>query len=301
MKKKNKKPVLKFRSIILSDVHLGTLDCKAEEVCTFLKHTRAEKLILNGDIIDGWSLKRKGGWNKQHTRFVRHVLKKAEKKNTEVVYLRGNHDDFLAGFLPVAFDNLKVVEDYVHESAAGKRYLCVHGDVFDAVTTHSKFIAVLGDIGYQTLLRINRFYNRYRQWRGKEFFSLSKLIKARVKRAVSHISNFENHLEELARKHECDGVICGHIHTPEDKYIGSTHYLNSGDWVESLTAIVEHYDGTFEILDYQEFSRRLREMVNPSTEPANVLSIADANAATRREEDVAWVLEEELEEAEITA
>ena len=259
-----KKQVLKFRTIILSDIHLGTLDCKAQEVSNFLKRTRCEKLILNGDIIDGWSLKRKGGWNKQHTRFVRQVLKKAEKKDTDVVYLRGNHDDFLAAFLPVVFDKLSICEEHIHISADGKRYLCVHGDVFDAITTHSKFIAVAGDIGYQSLLRINRVYNRYRRWRGKEFFSLSKLIKARVKRAVSHISNFENHLEELARKHDCDGVICGHIHTPEDKQVGSTHYLNSGDWVESMTAIVEHFDGTFEVLDYNDFLLLLDAQKHPN-------------------------------------
>ncbi|MGF1485338.1 MAG: UDP-2,3-diacylglucosamine diphosphatase [Opitutales bacterium] len=256
-----KRPVLRYRTIILSDVHLGTLDCKAQEVNFFLKHSYSEKLILNGDIIDGWSLRRKGGggWQDGHTRFVRQVLKKAEKKDTEIIYLRGNHDDFLANFLPIAIDKFNVVEDYIHENADGKKYLVVHGDVFDTVTMNSKWLAVLGDIGYQSLLRINRFYNHYRAWRGKGYYSISKAIKARVKSAVSHISKFEDHLQELARQRECEGIICGHIHTPEDKMVADIHYLNSGDWVESMTALVEHTDGRFEIIPYFEFCRRLEE------------------------------------------
>jgi len=293
-----KKPVLKFRSIILSDVHLGTRDCKAAEVNDFLKHTSCGKLILNGDIIDGWSLKRRLGWEKGHTRFIRHILKKAEKKDTDVIYLRGNHDDFLAGFLPVVFDNLKIVEEHVHVSATGRKYLCVHGDAFDAVTTNSKFIAIAGDIGYQTLLRMNRLYNRYRILRGKEFYSVSKAIKAKVKSAVSHISKFEEHLQVLARARGCEGVICGHIHTPADTMIDGVHYLNSGDWVESLTAVVEHGDGTFEVIDYAEFRRRIDALV--AEQKADK---ALAKAAKRNEEvatgqrgsgDILWLTDEEL-------
>lgn len=251
-----RKPVLQFKTIVLSDVHLGTVDCKAEEVNFFLKHTACEKLILNGDIIDGWSLKRKLNWQKSHTWFVRRILKIAEKKNTDVIYLRGNHDDFLAGYLPLAFDRFQIVEEYVHHTAQGD-YLVVHGDCFDAVTTHSKFISILGDIGYQQLLRLNRVYNKWRAFRGKEYFSISKAIKAKVKSAVNHIGKFEDHLQELAAKRKCVGIICGHIHTPENKIIGGIHYLNSGDWVESLTAIVEHMDGTFEVLDYRDFCLQL--------------------------------------------
>lgn len=253
-----KKAVLKFRTIILSDVHLGAPDCKIQEVNHFLKHTYSPKLILNGDIIDCWSLKRKGGWTTRETRFIRLILKKMEKKKTEIVYLRGNHDDVLDRFLPLVFDRFHLVEDYVHESPRG-RYLIVHGDVFDAVTQNSKFIAIAGDIGYQMLLRINRYYNRYRAWRGKEYFSLSKAIKARVKEAVSYISRFEDQVEEFARKRECTGFICGHIHTPDNKMLGDIHYLNSGDWVESLTALVEDEDGTFRILSYENFCRELQQ------------------------------------------
>ncbi len=247
------KSALEFRTVIISDVHLGAPDCQIDKVNFFLKHTRCERLILNGDIIDGWSLRRKGGWQAGHTRFVRLVLKKMEKQRTEVIYIRGNHDDVLSKVLPLAFDNLRLVEDFVHEGADGKRYLCLHGDAFDAITQHSRLLAVLGDIGYQGLLRLNRYYNRFRSWRGKEYFSLSKAIKARVKSAVSYISRFEESVASVARRRDCDGFICGHIHSPADKIINGYHYLNSGDWVETNSAIVEYYDGRMEVLYFDKF------------------------------------------------
>lgn len=253
-----KKTTLSYKTIFISDVHLGTLDCKIDEVNHFLKHTYCEKLVLNGDIIDGWSLARKGGWTEQHTRFIRLVLKKVEKRDTEVVYLRGNHDDVLSRFLPLSLGKLNVVNEHIHENVRGN-YLVVHGDGFDAVTVNHKWLAVLGDIGYQTLLKINRLYNHYRAWRGKEYFSLSKAIKARVKTAVSFVGKYEQQLQNFARKRDCQGIICGHIHTPDDKMIGDVHYLNTGDWVESLTAMVEYEDGRFEIFDYKEFCARLDE------------------------------------------
>lgn len=251
-----KKTTLSFKTVILSDVHLGTEDCKINEVNHFLKHTHCDKLILNGDIIDGWSLARRGGWTDQHTRFIRLVLKKIEKQDTEVVYLRGNHDDILTRFLPLFFGRLRIVNEHVHQSPRGN-YLVVHGDGFDAVTVNHKWLAILGDIGYQSLLKLNRLYNKFRAWRGKEYFSLSKAIKAKVKSAVSFVGKYETQLQNLALKRDCVGIICGHIHTPDDKMIGETHYLNSGDWVESLTALVEHEDGRFEVFDYKEFCERL--------------------------------------------
>lgn len=248
------KNLLNVRTVILSDVHLGTHDCKAREVNHFLKHTRCEKLILNGDIIDGWRLKQAGYWPKQHTRFIRLVLKKLEKKNTEVIYLRGNHDDVLSKFLPIAFENLHIVEDHVHVTPRGN-YFVLHGDVFDTITKNFVFLAYVGDWGYRALMRVNRLYNRWRAWRGKDYYSLSKAIKARVKKAVSHVSNFEQHIAELAKSRGCIGVMCGHIHTPADRMIGDVHYLNSGDWVESLTALVEHHDGRFELIHFEDFRR----------------------------------------------
>jgi UDP-2,3-diacylglucosamine pyrophosphatase LpxH len=248
------KKLLRVRTVIISDVHLGTPDCKIQEVNHFLRHTRCAKLILNGDIIDGWQLRRSGQWTKAHTRFIRIVLKKLEKRGTEVIYLRGNHDDILTNFLPLEFENLRIVEDHIHSGPAGP-YLVLHGDVFDTVTKNFVFLAHLGDWGYRALLRLNRVYNAWRAWRGKEYWSLSKAIKARVKEAVSHVSNFEDHIAELAVSRGCVGVMCGHIHTPADKHIGQVHYLNSGDWVESLTGIVEHFDGRYELIDFARFAQ----------------------------------------------
>ncbi len=246
---------LHVRTAILSDVHLGTPHAKAEEAAHFLKHVRCDRLILNGDIIDGWRLRRDGRWTRAHTRFVRRVLTLVQKKDTDVYYLRGNHDDFLARLLPMSFERIELREDLVLETPRG-RYLVLHGDVFDGVVKNMVFLAHLGDAGYALLLRLNRAYNLWRQLRGKEYFSLSRAIKARVKQAVSFIGKFEEQVAALARARGCVGVICGHIHTPADKTIDGIHYLNSGDWVESLSAIVEHLDGRFELVAFEEFARR---------------------------------------------
>jgi UDP-2,3-diacylglucosamine pyrophosphatase LpxH len=243
---------LHVRTVFISDVHLGTPDSKVREVNHFLRTVRCEKLVLNGDIIDGWQLVRRARWTKADTRFIRIVLKKLEKRDTQVVYLRGNHDDVLSKFLPLDFGNLSIVDSHLHEGPAG-RYLVLHGDVFDTITRNFVFLAHLGDWGYRALLGLNRIYNAWRRLRGKEYWSLSKAIKARVKSAVSHISRFEEGLAALARENGCVGIICGHIHTPADKRIGDIHYLNSGDWVESLSAIVEHLDGRLELLHFADF------------------------------------------------
>jgi len=272
LKERKKRPKRNFRTIFLSDVHLGTADAKVHEVIDFLKHTRCEKLVLNGDIIDGWALKRGAKWRKRHSRFIRTVLKKMEKDDTEVVYLRGNHDDILERFLPLAFGKLQFVKEHIHRGLDGKRYLVVHGDGFDSVSTNHKWIAVLGAIGYDALLWANRIYNHYRAWRGKEYYSVSKAIKARVKSAVNFVGEYEQQLQEFARKKNCDGIICGHIHTPEDKQVGEIRYLNSGDWVESLTAIVEHHDGRLELVRHEEFMESLAAEVRPE----RIRSLSDA-------------------------
>ncbi|MCG8599264.1 MAG: UDP-2,3-diacylglucosamine diphosphatase [Verrucomicrobiales bacterium] len=245
-----------YESIFLSDIHLGTRDSKATEVIQFLKATRCKKLILNGDIVDGWALKGGGKWLPDHTKFVRTVLKKMEKQGTEVIYLRGNHDDILERFLPINFGNLRIVDEYLHATPQGN-YLVVHGDGFDSVTTSHKWIAVLGAKAYELLLGVNRLYNKWRSFRGKEYFSLSKKIKGRVKSAVSFVDRYEDQLKELALVRDCCGIICGHIHTPADKLLDDeVHYLNSGDWVESLTAIVETEPGEFQLISHSEFMAR---------------------------------------------
>lgn len=262
------KAVLHFSTVILSDVHLGAPACQIDKVNHFLKHISCDRLILNGDIIDGWSLHRRGGWTKQHTRFIRLVLKKLEKQGTEVIYLRGNHDDILDRFLPLEFGKLQIVDRFIHQTPH-HRYLIAHGDVFDAVTQNSKLLAIAGDIGYQTLIRINRLYNRYRSWRGKDYFSLSKAIKERTKTVVNYVSRFEQNVEQFTLKAECDGFICGHIHTPADKQIGSIHYLNSGDWVESNTALVQESDDHIRVITYEAFLNRLDQVASrPAAAPA---------------------------------
>ncbi|NJM37513.1 MAG: UDP-2,3-diacylglucosamine diphosphatase [Akkermansiaceae bacterium] len=254
-----KRPKHDCRTVFLSDIHLGTHDSKANEVVEFLKHVRCDKLVLNGDIIDGWALRRGGKWSNRHSRVIRKILKMMEHDGTEVIYLRGNHDDILERFLPLAFGNLKFTKQHIHTTQSGKRYLVVHGDGFDSVSTNHRWIASLGAVAYDFLLSVNRFYNVWRAWRGKEYFSLSKRVKAKVKSAVSFIDRYEQLLQDLARHKNCDGIICGHIHTPEDKQVGEIHYLNSGDWVESLTAIIEHPNGRMELVQYEEFIQALRK------------------------------------------
>jgi len=241
-----------YKTIFISDLHLGTENSKVKEVMHFLRNTRCERLVLNGDIIDGWQLKRGSLWTSEHTKFLRFILKRIEKKTLDVIYLRGNHDDILGRFLPMQFGSLSIVEDFVHESKSG-RYLVLHGDVFDTITKNFVFLAHLGDWGYKFLMSLNRWYNKYRAWRGKEYYSLSKAIKAKVKAAVNFVSSFEEKITKLAQAKECTGVICGHIHTPDNKKIGGLHYLNSGDWVESLSAIVEHSNGRMQLVYFRDF------------------------------------------------
>ncbi len=267
--KLSKRPKFECNTVVLSDIHLGTVDSKANEVVDFLKHIRCKKLVLNGDIIDGWALRRGGKWSSRHSRVIRKVLKMTEKDDTQVIYLRGNHDDILERFLPLTFGKIRFTKEYIHTTESGKRYLVVHGDGFDSVSTNHQWIASLGAVGYDFLLGVNRFYNMWRSWQGKEYFSLSKRVKAKVKSAVSFIDRYEELLQNLARHKKCDGIICGHIHTPEDKQVGDIHYLNSGDWVESLTAIIEHHDGRMELVQYESFLKSLRETAtNPQVEAA---------------------------------
>lgn len=246
-----------FRTLVLSDLHLGTRDAQARALLDILRGVSCDKLILNGDIIDLWSLQRKNHWAPAHTAVVRRILKMAEKDGTRIVYLRGNHDDFIGRLLPLGLDRMELAEEHIHHAGDGRRYLCIHGDAFDTVTVKMRWLAVLGDISYQFLLGLNRFYNLWRRWRGKEYFSLSQAIKGRVKSAVSFISRFEDHLHHHAVRRGCEGVMCGHIHKAEDRMIGPVRYLNSGDWVESLTAIVEELDGTLRVVDRAELQARI--------------------------------------------
>lgn len=235
---------------MLSDIHLGTASSKAKEATEFLKTHRCETLILNGDIIDGWQLKKYGSWQKKHTAFFRTILKIMDKNETKIIYIRGNHDDFLDQVVPLLVSKkFQFRRDYVLRSG-NKQFFVTHGDIFDSVTTHMKWLAHLGDIGYTFLLWLNKFYNRYRVWRGLPYYSLSQQIKQKVKAAVSYVTDFEEKLAELAKSRKCDGVICGHIHQPAIRDIDGIMYMNSGDWVETMSALVEDFDGNWQLLYY---------------------------------------------------
>jgi UDP-2,3-diacylglucosamine pyrophosphatase LpxH len=240
----------KYRTIIISDVHLGSGGSKAHEATAFLKQNRCEKLILNGDIIDGWQLKKYGSWQKKHTAFFRVVLKMMEKNDTKVIYIRGNHDDFLDQVMPFVIGrNFQIRRDYILRSG-DKKFFVTHGDVFDSITSGMKWLAHLGDVGYTFLLWLNKKYNQYRTWRGMPYYSLSQSIKHKVKLAVNYVSDFEEKLAELAKNRNCQGIICGHIHHASIRDIDGITYMNSGDWVETMSALVEDYRGNWNLVYY---------------------------------------------------
>ncbi|MDE5890708.1 MAG: UDP-2,3-diacylglucosamine diphosphatase [Bacteroidales bacterium] len=241
-----------YKTIVVSDIHLGYKQSKVREVSRFLSSVDCERLILNGDIIDGWKLRKSGDrkWKPEYTKFLKIIMKMMENFGTGIIYVVGNHDDFLDNVAPFAFSEVSIVRDYVLESG-GHRYFVTHGDVFDSVTSNMKWLAKLGDIGYRALLKINVLYNGYRKWRGKPYYSLAQAVKAKVKKGVSSISGLDDMVVDVAMSHGCDGVICGHIHQPEDRMIGNVRYLNSGDWVETMSALIEDMDGNWSIFRYQ--------------------------------------------------
>ena len=240
-------------TVIISVVHLVSEHSKVEELTTFLKGVDCDKLILNGDIIDGWILQRNpfGKWKQSYTDLIKVIMKMMENHGTEVIYVRGNHDDFLDQLVPLNILNIRIVSDYIHNSN-GRRYYVIHGDIFDHITTNMRWLAKLGEYGYTFLLWLNKLLNDRRRKKGKPYYSFSQSIKHRVKSAVSYVSDFEQALASLAERRHFDGIICGHIHQYADVYYGKVHYLNSGDWVESLSALMEYPDGHWEIYEYSQ-------------------------------------------------
>ena len=250
-----------YKTIVLSDIHLGTEGSKAREATKFLKENSCDTLILNGDIIDGWQLRKYGKWKKKHTAFFRAVLKKIEKENTKVYYLRGNHDDFLDQLLPfLVSDVFSIQKDMILDSG-NKKFYITHGDLFDLVTKKAKWLAYLGDVGYTFLLYLNKKYNNYRAKKGLPYYSLSKNIKQSIKTAVNFISDFEEQLAEVAKSKNCDGIICGHIHQPAMRNIDGIEYMNSGDWVENLSALVETHDHTWNLVYYYT-TKKIKPEIN---------------------------------------
>ncbi len=242
---------MKYKSIFISDVHLGTRFSKAKKLLNFLKHNESENLILVGDIIDGWAIKRKFVWPQTHSDVIQKVLKKA-RKGTNVHFITGNHDEFIRPFVPLVLgDSLNISNELDYKGINGKKYYITHGDFFDSITMTKKWLAILGDYGYDLLLYLNAGLNFIRQKLGiKKYWSLSKYVKDSVKSSVSFINDFESVLSTHAKNKGYDGIICGHIHKAEIRDIDGIEYLNCGDWVENCTAIVETFDGEFKIIDW---------------------------------------------------
>jgi UDP-2,3-diacylglucosamine pyrophosphatase LpxH len=243
-----------YRSIFISDVHLGTKDCKAEALNNFLKNNTCNTLYLVGDIIDAWKIKQnKWRWKQSHTNVVRRILGHA-KRDTRVVYVAGNHDEFLRPFMQydTGFGLIEIVNQIEHIGVDGKRYLVTHGDLFDGITRLAPWLGFLGDKAYDIILSVNSRFNWFRRRLGFGYWSLSLYLKHRVKKAVDFIFQFEHNLASYCRKRGFDGVICGHIHHAEIKEIDGIIYMNDGDWVESMTALVEHHDGRWEIITWTQ-------------------------------------------------
>ena len=237
------------RSIWISDVHLGTSSAKAERLCDFLKYNSCDTLYLVGDIIDGWRMKKRAYWPQEHINVIRRILTRS-KRGTKIIYITGNHDEFLRRYSGMSFGNIHLVDEYIHHSPNGKRYWVVHGDAFDAIVFNKKWLVVIGDIAYDSMLKVNVWFNRARSVLGMENWSLSSYLKNKVRKAFSIISNYETTLTHECMKRELQGVICGHIHHPELKEINGIQYANCGDWVESCSALVEDKQGHLKIVQW---------------------------------------------------
>lgn len=242
----------RYRTLWISDLHLGSKGCKADFVSQFLKMHDCDTLILVGDIIDGWRMRKRAYWPQAHTNVIRRILTRA-KRGTKVIYITGNHDDMLRRYSGVQFGNIDLVDEYIHTTADGRKLWCIHGDQFDGVIQCHRWIAFFGDFLYETMLHVNRWYNQLRHRLGFGYWSLSAYLKNRVKRAVNFISDFEEAVAKETRHKGMDGVVCGHIHQAEIREIGTEQaitYYNCGDWVESCTALAEDFDGSIQLIHW---------------------------------------------------
>jgi UDP-2,3-diacylglucosamine pyrophosphatase LpxH len=239
----------RYRTIWISDVHLGTRGCKADFLLDFLRVHDAATIYLVGDIIDAWRLKKSWYWPQAHNDVVQKMLRKV-RKGTRVVYIPGNHDEMLRDYTMLKFGGVEVVKEAVHETADGLRLLVLHGDFFDAVVRHARWMAMLGDGAYTAALTLNRYFNTVRRRLGYPYWSLSQYLKLKVKNAVQYIGSYAEAVTDEARRRGFDGVVCGHIHHAEIRERDGILYCNDGDWVESCTALVEHFDGRLEIIDW---------------------------------------------------
>ena len=256
----------RYRAVFISDVHLGTPGCQAPALLDFLKHHPSDVLYLVGDIIDGWQLRRRWYWPQAHNDVVQKLLRRA-RKGCRVVFVPGNHDAFARQFDAHHFGGIVVEKEAVHTTADGRRLWVLHGDDFDAVVQHARWLALVGDVAYEWSLRMNRHLNNWRARVGLPYWSLSQYLKHKVKRALNYVTAFEDAVAKRAKHHGFDGVVCGHIHRAEMRDIDGVTYVNDGDWVESLTAVVEHMDGRMEIIDWSHaLNKGMQGVVQPRAE-----------------------------------
>ena len=246
---------LDYRSIWISDVHLGFKGCKADLLLDFLKSVNSDYLYLVGDIVDLWSMSKVVHWPQAHNNVIRTILSKA-KQGTRVVYIPGNHDEMFRDYDGMRFGNVIIRTCDTHTTLNGKQYLIMHGDEFDSAVQCSKLISYVGDRAYGLILELNRCYNYLRRKLGLPYWSLSNYIKHRVNNAVKYVRRFEDAVAYEANKHSVDGLICGHIHRANLRDVNGIEYCNTGDWVESCTALVEHYDGRLELINWAELKRK---------------------------------------------
>ncbi len=240
-----------FKTVWVSDVHLGTKGSRAKEFLEFLKTIECEKIFLVGDIVDGWQLSKRWYWPQTHNDVVQKILEKA-KRGTEIIFIPGNHDEVARDFIGLTMGGIKVKDDDIHFTADGKKFWVVHGDLFDNVIQHARWLAYIGDWAYVFLLKTNAVFNAIRRLFKLPYWSLSQYLKSKVKLAVSFMSAFEKSIATETRRRGCDGVICGHIHKAEMKMVEDIMYANDGDWVESMTALVENFDGKLEIIEWSK-------------------------------------------------
>lgn len=236
------------RSIFLSDIHLGTRACQAERLLEFLRSYVAENVFLIGDIVDFWAMRRSIVWTSEQNTVVQKILKRA-RRGERVVFIPGNHDEALRDYIGITFGDIEVVREHVHQLADGRRFLLLHGDEFDQITRHHRWVAVLGDVTYDVLVRLNSMIAFVRRRFGMNcYWSLAGYAKRRVKKALQFIFDFEDSASHAARQRGLSGIICGHIHSAVIRDLGGVTYVNCGDWVDSCTAIVEHFDGRLELI-----------------------------------------------------
>jgi len=243
------------RTIFISDLHLGARGCQAEMLLDFLSHHEADRIYLVGDIIDGWRLQRGWHWPDAHNDVVQEMLARA-RRGVEISYIPGNHDEALRSYLGTHFGGIEVVRSATHVTADGRRLLITHGDQFDSIIVHARWLAHLGDRAYGAALWLNTRLNKMRKLWGGQYWSLSNWAKQQVKQAVNYISEYEQVLTAEARRGGFDGIVCGHIHKAELSRIDGLDYVNCGDWVESCTAVIEHPDGRLELIDWADEMRR---------------------------------------------